>query len=93
MLFRSLKDIRKAPASVINWSSDTVDRALESNQIDLIHKYTLDITTEFEEKETLVVTAVSQSDAELLAIDLVRNGAIGLKGRRCVKIKLNKKNA
>ena len=53
------------------WSSSMVDRALESNQIDLIHKYTLDITTEFEEKETLVMTAVSQSDAELLARELV----------------------
>ena len=89
---KMLKDIRKAPASVINWSSDTVDRALERNQIELIHKYTLDITTEFEEKETLVVTAVSQSDAELLAIDLVRNGVVGLKGRRCIKIEVNKKN-
>jgi hypothetical protein len=68
---KMLKDIRKAPVSVINWSSSMVDRALESNQIDLIHKYTLDITTEFEEKETLVMTAVSQSDAELLARELV----------------------
>ena len=89
---KMLKNIRKAPASVINWSSDTVDRALERNQIELIHKYTLDITTEFEEKEALVVTAVSQSDAELLAIDLVRNGVVGLKGRRCIKIEVNKKN-
>ena len=83
-----LKDIRKAPVSVINWSSSMVDRALESNQIDLIHKYTLDITTEFEEKEALVVTAVSQSDAELLARELVWNGAVGLKGRRCVMIEV-----
>lgn len=85
---KMLKDIRKAPVSVINWSSSMVDRALESNQIDLIHKYTLDITTEFEEKEALVVTAVNQSDAELLARELVWNGAVGLKGRRCVMIEV-----
>ena len=87
-----LKDIRKAPVSVINWSSSMVDRALESNQIDLIHKYTLDITTEFEEKETLVMTAVSQSDAELLARELVQNGAVGLKGRRCIRIEVKEPN-
>ena len=52
----------------------------------------MDITTDFDEQETLVVTAVSQSDAELLAIDLVRNGVVGLKGRRCIKIEVNKKN-
>lgn len=85
---KMLKDTRKAPASVINWSSSMVDRALKNNQIDSIHKYTLDITTDFDEQETLVITAVSQTDAELLARDLVRNGAVGLKGRRCIKVEV-----
>ena len=85
---KMLKDTRKAPASVINWSSSMVDRALKNNQIDSIHKYTLDITTDFDEQETLVITAVSKTDAELLARDLVRNGAVGLKGRRCIKVEV-----
>ena len=89
---KMLKDIRKAPASVINWSSSMVDRALENNQIDSIQKYSVDITTDFDEQETLVVTAVNQTDAEFLARDLVWDGAVGLKGRRCIKIEINKKN-
>lgn len=83
---KMLKNIRKAPASIINWSTSMVATALENDQIDSIHKYSLDITTDFDEQETLVITAVSQSDAELLARDLVRRDAIGLKGRRGIKI-------
>lgn len=52
----------------------------------------MDITTDFDEQETLVVTAVNQTDAEFLARDLVWDGAVGLKGRRCIKIEINKKN-
>lgn len=89
---KMLKDIRKAPASIINWSSSKVGRALENNQINSIHKYSLDITTEFDEKETLVVTAVNPNDAELLASDLVRNGIVGLKGHKCIKIEVNEEN-
>ena len=69
-----------------------VDRALENNQIDSIHKYSLDITTDFGEQETLVVTAVSQTDAELLARELVWNGAVGLKGHKCIRIEIKETN-
>lgn len=89
---KMLKDISKAPASVINWSSEIVDNTLESGQTDLVHQYYLDITTELDEHETLLISAISQTDAALLAKELVRNGAVGLKGRRCIKIETNKGN-
>ena len=89
---KMLKDIRKAPASIINWASAMVDRALENNQIGSIHKYSLNVTTDFDEQETLVVTAVSQTDAEILARNLVRNGSVGLKGQQCIRIEIIETN-
>ena len=89
---KMLKDIRKASASAINWSSIMADRAIENNQIDFIHKYSLNITTEFDEQESFNITAVSQSDAELLARELVRNGAVGLKGHKCIRIEIKETN-
>lgn len=85
---KMLKDIRKAPASIIDWSSEVVSRVLDNNQTDLIHKYSVNIITELGEQETLRITAVSQSDAENLARELVRNGVVGLSGHSCIKIKI-----
>lgn len=62
------------------------ERALENDCISVIHQYQLEITTELDEHETLKVSAVSGSDAEDLAMELVTKGMIGLKGRKCVKI-------
>ncbi len=89
---KMLKDIRKAPASLINWSSQMASSALESKRLDLTHQYTLDITTEVGEHETLVVTAVSQDDAERLARELVRDDMVGLNGRICVSMEVKERN-
>lgn len=83
---KMLKNIRKAPVSKIIWTSQMTERALENDCISVIHQYQLEITTELDEHETLKVSAVSGSDAEDLAMELVTKGMIGLKGRKCVKI-------
>lgn len=87
---KMLKDIRKAPLSKINWKSKLADKTLNSNCRDVIHHYQLRITTELDEHEILNITAVSGSDAEDLAEDLIAKGMIGLKGRKCAEIRLNK---
>lgn len=83
-----LKNIKRAPLSVINWESDLVKRALESGHNQVIHKYQVEITTELNENETLSITAVNGDDAEDLAIKIVSLGGVGLKGRKCVTLKV-----
>ncbi|MEZ7762048.1 hypothetical protein O3689_02240 [Prevotella nigrescens] len=79
-----LKNIRKAPADKINWETSMVERALQSNRHEVIHRYKVVIETELGEKETLSITAVSGTDAEDQAMELVSKGVLGLKGTKCV---------
>jgi len=80
-----LKNIRKAPATRINWTSELVDKVLRcGGDTRVIHKFHVKVITELGETEKLSVTAVSGTDAEDLAMELVAKGAVGLKGRRCV---------
>ena len=81
-----LKNIRKAPADRINWETSMVERALNSNMHEVIHHYKVEIETELGEKELLSITAVSGSDAEDHAMELVSKNRLGLKGSRCVSV-------
>lgn len=83
-----LKNIRKAPADKINWETSMVKRALQGNMRESIHHYKVEIETELGEKELLSITAVSGSDAEDRAENLVKKGLLGLKGTRCVSIEV-----
>lgn len=82
------KNIRKAPADIINWETSMVERALQGNMHESIHHYKVVIETELGEKELLSITAVSGSDAEVQAETLVRKGILRLKGTRCVSIEV-----
>lgn len=83
-----LKNIKKAPANIINWQSDLVERALKSGNHQVIHKYQVEVTTELDETETLTITAVNGDDAEELAAKIVSLRGLGLKGRKCVTLKV-----
>ena len=85
---KMLKNIKRAPASIINWQSDMVERALNCGHYQVIHKYEVEVTTEFNEREKLTITAVNGDDAEDLAMKLVSLGGIGLKGRECVEVQV-----
>ncbi len=85
---KMLKNIRKAPASMIEWSSESANIALENNEIDSICLYTLDVTTELGEKETICINATNHEDAEQLAKKLVESDMVGLNGRKCIKIEI-----
>lgn len=54
----------------------------------MIHKYQVEVTTERDEAETLTITAVNGDDAEDLAAKIVSLGGVGLKGRKCVTLKV-----
>lgn len=88
---KMLKNIRKAPASKITWSSSMVEATLDNKDLYTTHNYSANVVTELGEQETLNLTAISVDDAKELAVSLVSKGFIGLKGRRCIKIEINKK--
>jgi len=83
---KMLKNIRKAPASKITWSSSMVETALDNKSLYTIHQYHVKVITELGECETLNLTAVSSEDAKELAKELVSNGLLGLDGRTCINI-------
>lgn len=83
-----LKNMRKAPATKINWTSDLASRALEVNRREVMHHYHVDVTTELDEHETLTITAVSGTDAEDQAMELVAKGLVGLQGRKCTSMEV-----
>lgn len=87
---KMLKNIRKAPASKINWSSRMIETALVNKGIYTIHQYHAKVITELGECETLNLTAVSTEDAKELAKELVSSGLLGLDGRTCIIIEFIK---
>lgn len=80
---KMLKDIRPKPLTLIDFESENVEKALNGKHPEVIHHYKVDIVTEYGEKETLSITAVSGSDAEDTARDIVARGIIGLEGSEC----------
>ena len=85
---KMLKDIRPKPLTLINFSSSNVEKALKGNRPEVIHHFKVEIVTEFGEKETLSITAVSGSDAEDEAREIVSRGIIGLKGTQCKELEV-----
>lgn len=85
---KMLKNIRKAPASKITWSSNMIETALDNKDSYTIHNYSANVVTELGEQETLSLTAISIDDAKELAMRLLSDGFIGLKGRICEKIEV-----
>jgi len=85
---KMLKNIRKAPASKITWSSSMIETALDNKDLYTIHNYSANVVTELGEQETLSLTAISIDDAKELAMRLLSDGFIGLKGRICEKIEV-----
>lgn len=85
---KMLKNMRKAPATTVSWTSELTSRALETGNREIMHHYHVDITTELNEHETLSITAVSGSDAKEQAVALVGKGLVGLRGQKCVEIEV-----
>ena len=80
---KMLKNVRKAPPTLINWESNMAIDAVGKNERGKIHHFKVEVRTELGEKEIVSVTAVDEQDAEDMALALVMKGAVGLKGRIC----------
>ena len=85
---KMLKNIRPKPLTLIDFESSEVERALLGNHHEVIHHYKVYIVTELGEKETLSITAISGSDAEYTAREIVAKGVIGLMGTKCEQLEL-----
>lgn len=85
---KMLKNIRPKPLTLIDFESSDVERALQGNHREVIHHYKVNIITELGEKETLSITAVSGSDAEDTAREIVTKGFIGLMGTECKQLEV-----
>lgn len=85
---KMLKNLRKKPATMINWSSPMVEDALGDNRSKEIQHFYVDIITECDEKERLNITALSKAEAEETVRKIIEKGSLGLKGRslKCVKV-------
>ena len=80
---KMLNEIRPKPLTLIDFESENVEKALNGKHPEIIHHYKVDIVTEYGEKETLSITAVSGSDAEDTARDIIARGIVGLEGSEC----------
>ena len=85
-----LKNVRKAAAKTISWTSPLASQALKENNDIQLHPYLVEVTTDLEEMETLKITAVSSSDAKDHAAELVNSDLVGLHGRLCTATKVLK---
>jgi hypothetical protein len=83
-----LKNVRKASLSRIIVESTTIDEVPEDYYRDLIHHYQAHFVTEYNEVETIGVTAMSEDDAIETVRDFVNTGMIGLRGIRCKSIEI-----
>ena len=89
---KMLKNIRKAPMTIINWQAKGVEPALIAGERDRIKHYTVRVETDLSKKETFNVTAVSEDDARECVEELIAEGVGGC-GSYCksMEIILNEK--
>ena len=78
-----LKNVRKKPLTLIEFSTASVHEVVLDGKLDRIHHYKVSFTTEYGEKETLRIGAACEQDARDEAIVLVMEGRFGLKGVEC----------
>ena len=81
-----LKNVRKKPLTLIEFSTAAVHEAVLDGKLDRIHHYRITFTTEYGEVETLRVGAANEQDAKDEATVLVWEGRFGLKGVQCEKM-------
>lgn len=75
-----LKNVRKAPAYLISWESMSASLAIRQGRDAAVHDFRVNLVTNKNEHETLSISAVSEEDAEDTAMNLVREGYLGLEG-------------
>ena len=83
-----LKNVRKRPLTIIEFSTGGVHEAVLDGKLDKVHHYEVSFTTEYGEHETLRIGAINEQDARDEAIVLVMEGRFGLRGVDCREIEV-----
>ena len=68
---KMLRNVRKAPMTTICWESEAIGAALECGDSSIIKHYTVHVTTNLGEEDTLRITAISEDDARKTAEKIV----------------------
>ena len=80
---KMLKDMRPAPLTKISWQTLQCCEALNNGRTYKVHRYMVNVVTDCDEKTSMRINGVSESDAMATAMSLINGGGLGLKGRFC----------
>ena len=75
-----LRNIRKKPLSVIEFTSEKAHEAIAEGQHERIRHYKVTFTTEYGEKDTMSISAVSKQDAEIETQSVILGLNLGIDG-------------
>ena len=77
---KMLKNIRKKPLDIIEFTSEKVHEAIAEGQHERIRHYKVTFTTEYGEKDTMSISAVSKQDAEIETQSVILGLNLGIDG-------------
>ena len=80
---KMLKDMHPAPLTKISWQTLQCCEALNNGRTYMVHRYMVNVVTDCDEKTSMRINGVSESDAMATAMSLINGGVRGLKGRFC----------
>ncbi len=89
---KKMKNMRQAPATVFNWQSEGVSKAIAEGEDFKSHYYLVKVITDWEEEETFRATALNPEDAAATIKEVIESGKAGLVGehREVVDVKEEK---
>ena len=77
---KMLRNIRKKPLGVIEFTSEKAHEAIAVGQHERIRHYRVMFTTEYGEKDTMSISAVSKQDAEIETQSVILGLNLGIDG-------------
>ena len=77
---KMLKNIRKKPLSIIEFTSEKAHEAIAAGHHERIRHYRVMFTTEYGEKDTMSISAVSKQDAEIETQSVILGLNLGIDG-------------
>ena len=77
---KMLKNIRKKPLGIIEFTSEKAHGAIAEGQHERIRQYKVTFTTEYGEKDTMSISVVSIQDAEIETQSVILGLNLGIDG-------------
>ena len=77
---KMLRNIRKKPLGIIEFTSEKAHEAIAEGQHERIRHYKVTFTTEYGEKDTMSISAMSKQDAEMETQSVILGLNLGIGG-------------